>query len=280
VSGWRFLISRQWAGYLALTIVFAVICSGLGVWQLARRAEAQAEISRVETNFDAEAVPVTEALPSLDSFEESQKWLPVELTGTYLRDEEILVRNRPLNINPGFEVLTPLLLTDGDVFIVNRGWVPTGEDQNAPDSVPAAPAGEVTVIARLKQGEPSLAGRSATGNQIATINLTEIAERLGTDTYTGAYGLMKSEDPATADRPTAVTRPVRDEGPHLSYAFQWFVFALMGFIGLGWAARQEYRNINAEDPDERVRAADRARRQAAKPRSDADIEDELVDQHS
>ncbi|WP_120336939.1 SURF1 family protein [Cryobacterium soli] len=280
MSGWRFLISRQWAGYLALTIVFAVICSGLGVWQLARRAEAQAEISRVETNFDAEAVPVTEALPSLDSFEESQKWLPVELTGTYLRDEEILVRNRPLNINPGFEVLTPLLLTDGDVFIVNRGWVPTGEDQNAPDSVPAAPAGEVTVIARLKQGEPSLAGRSATGNQIATINLTEIAERLGTDTYTGAYGLMKSEDPATADRPTAVTRPVRDEGPHLSYAFQWFVFALMGFIGLGWAARQEYRNINAEDPDERVRAADRARRQAAKPRSDADIEDELVDQHS
>ncbi|QYF74914.1 SURF1 family protein [Cryobacterium sp. PAMC25264] len=280
MSGWRFLISRQWAGYLALTIVFAVICSGLGVWQLARRAEAQAEISRVETNFDAEAVPVTEALPNLDSFEESQKWLPVELTGTYLRDEEILVRNRPLNINPGFEVLTPLLLSNGDVFIVNRGWVPTGEDQNAPDSVPAAPAGEVTVIARLKQGEPSLAGRSATGNQIATINLTEIAERLGTDTYTGAYGLMKSEDPATADRPTAVTRPVRDEGPHLSYAFQWFVFALMGFIGLGWAARQEYRTINAEDPDERVRAADRARRQAAKPRSDADIEDELVDQHS
>ena len=280
MSGWRFLISRQWAGYLALTIVFAIICSGLGVWQLARRAEAQAEISRVETNFDAEAVPVTEALPSLDSFEESQKWLPVELTGTYLRDEEILVRNRPLNINPGFEVLTPLLLTDGDVFIVNRGWVPTGEDQNAPDSVPAAPDGEVTVTARLKQGEPSLAGRSATGNQIATINLTEIAERLGTDTYTGAYGLMKSEDPATADRPTAVTRPVRDEGPHLSYAFQWFVFALMGFIGLGWAARQEYRSINAEDPDERVRAADRARRQAAKPRSDADIEDELVDQHS
>ncbi|MGO4782333.1 SURF1 family cytochrome oxidase biogenesis protein [Cryobacterium sp. W22_MBD10_FK3] len=280
MNGWRFLLSRQWAGYLALTIVFAVVCSGLGMWQLARRAEAQAEISRVDENFDAEGIPVTDALPRLDSFDESQKWLPVELTGTYLRDEEMLVRNRPLNINPGFEVLTPLLLTNGDVFIVNRGWVPTGEDQNAPDAVPAAPDGEVTVIARLKQGEPALAGRSASGNQIATINLTEIAERLGTDTYTGAYGLMKSEDPATTDRPTAVTRPVRDEGPHLSYAFQWFVFALMAFIGLGWAARQEYRTINAEVPEEQERAAERARRQAAKPRSDADIEDELIDQHS
>lgn len=280
MSGWRFLLSRQWAGYLALTIVFAVVCSGLGAWQLARRAEAQAEISRVDSNFDADAVPLADALPALDSFEESQKWLPVEVTGTYLVDEEMLVRNRALNINPGFEVLTPLLLANGDVFIVDRGWVPTGESQDAPDSVPSAPAGEVTVVARLKQGEPVLAGRTASGNQVATINLPEIADRLGTDTYTGAYGLMKSEDPAATERPTAVLRPARDEGPHLSYAFQWFVFALMGFVGLGWAARQEFRSINAEDPEERERAAERARRQAAKPRSDAEIEDELVDQHS
>ncbi|MET0955921.1 MAG: SURF1 family protein [Cryobacterium sp.] len=280
MSGWRFLLSKQWAGYLALTIVFAVVCSGLGMWQLARRAEAQAEISRVDANFDAAAVNLTDALPTLDSFEESQKWLPVEMTGTYLLDEELLVRNRTFNINPGFEVLTPLLLPNGDIFIVDRGWIPTGENQDAPDSVPAAPTGEVTVVARLKQGEPVLAGRSGTGNQVATINLPAIADRLGADTYTGAYGLMKTEDPAPADRPTAVARPVRDEGPHLSYAFQWFVFALMGFIGLGWAARQEFRNINAEVPEEQLRAAERARRQAAKPRSDAEIEDELMDQHS
>ena len=54
----------------------------------------------------------------------------------------------------------------------------------------------------------------------------------------------------------------------------------MGSIGLGWAARQEFRNINAEVPEEQLRAAERARRQAAKPRSDAEIEDELMDQHS
>jgi len=281
MTGWRFLLSRQWAGYLALTIVFAVVCSGLGTWQLARRAQAQVEISRVDNNFDAEAIPLAEALPELDSFAESQKWLPVELTGRYLQDEELLVRNRSLNINPGFEVLTPLLLANGDVFIVDRGWVPTGDDdQNSPAAVPASPDGEVTVVVRLKKGEPVLAGRSATGNQVATINLPDIAERLGRDTYTGAYGLMKTEDPGVAERPTAVLRPVRDEGPHLSYAFQWFVFALMAFVGLGWAARQEYRSVNAEVPQEQVRAAERARRQAAKPRSDSEIEDELIDQHS
>jgi cytochrome oxidase assembly protein ShyY1 len=275
--GWKFAFSRRWAGYLVLTILFAAVCSGLGVWQLARRAEALAEIARVDANFDAPPVPVVDALPTLESFDESQKWLPVSLNGTYLTDEELLVRNRPLDINPGFEVLTPLRLVDGSVLVVDRGWLPTGENQDAPDAVPAAPSGQVTVVARLKAGEPSLAGRTAHGNQIATINLTDIAKRVGEPTYTGAYGLLLSEVPAPAERPVAVTRPVRDEGPHLSYAFQWFVFALLAFVGLSWAIRQEYRTVNADDPEERERSAERERRKAAKPPSDAEVEDELLD---
>ena len=275
--GWKFAFSRRWAGYLALTILFAVVCSGLGIWQLARRAEALTEIAKVDSNFDSAPVPVAEALPKLDAFDESRKWQPVVMTGRYLAADELLVRNRPLDANPGFEVLTPLSLADGTVFIVDRGWVPTGDNHDAPDSVPAAPAGQVTVVARLKAGEPSLAGRTASGNQIATINLHDIAKRLGTPAYTGAYGLMATEDPAPAERPVAVTRPVTDEGPHLSYAFQWFVFGLLAFIGLGWAMRQEYRSVNIDDPDERQRAAERSRRQAAKPRSDAEVEDAVLD---
>ncbi|TFC20773.1 SURF1 family protein [Cryobacterium algoritolerans] len=275
--GWKFAFTRRWAGYLAVTVLFAVVCAGLGTWQLARRAEALAEIVKVDANFDSEPIPLTEALPERHSFVESQKWLPVVMTGTYLKANQLIVRNRPLNIHPGFEVLTPLRLDDGTVFIVDRGWLPTGETPDAPASVPEAPDGEVSVVARLKAGEPSLAGRSALGNQIATINLTEAQGRLDLPTYTGAYGLMKSEDPSPGERPVAVTRPVRDEGPHLSYAFQWFVFALLAFVGLGWSIRQEFRSVNADDPQERARATERARRQAAKPRSDAEVEDELID---
>jgi cytochrome oxidase assembly protein ShyY1 len=279
VTGWRFAFSRRWAGYLALALLFAAVCAGLGTWQVARRDEARAEIATVEANFDAAPVPIDEALPRLDSFRGNQKWLPVEMSGTYLIDEELLVRNRPLNANPGFEVLTPLQLADGSVFIVNRGWVPTGQRQDRPDVVPSAPTGPVTVIARLKAGEPNLAGRSASGDQVATINLTEIAKRLDAPTYTGAYGLMASEDPAPAERPTAIAKPAEDEGPHLSYAFQWFLFGVMAFFGLGWAIREEFRAVNAADPDERKRADERARRQAAKPQSDADVEDQLLDSH-
>ena len=277
MNGWRFALSRRWLGYLGLAVAFAIACTFLSLWQIARRDEAVAEIERVEANWEAAPRPVAEVLAELDSFDEAAKWTPVTMTGRYLLDEQLLVRGRPFDGGAGFEVLVPFELEDGSVFIVDRGWIPAGNEQDAPDTVPEAPEGIVTVVARIKPGEPTIPGRGAPEGQIATINLPTIAEQLDEPTYTGAYGLMASEDPAPATRPVAAPKPVADEGPHLSYAFQWIVFALMGFFGLGWAIRQEYRIRNADDPAERERADERKRRAATKPRSDSEIEDELLD---
>ena len=276
-TGWRFAFSRRWLGYLALVIAFAIGCTFLSMWQLARRDEARAEITHVETNWDSAPREVTEVLPDLASFDSDDKWVPVVLSGRYLSDDQLLARGRPLDGNPGFEVLVPFQLANGTVFIVDRGWLPAGNEQDAPDVVPAAPTGDVTIIVRLKASEPTIAGRSAPEGQVATIHLPAIAEGLNEPTYTGAYGLLASEDPAPATRPTAVTKPVADEGPHLSYAFQWIVFGIMAFFGLGWAVRQEFRARNADDPAEQQRAELRRQKAAAKPRSDAEIEDELLD---
>ena len=277
MSAWRFALTRRWAGYLTLAIVFAIVCVFLCMWQLSRRAEARAEIDRIDANYSSEAVPIGDALADLESFDVKQKWKPVEVTGTYLTDQQTLVRNRPYNGSPGFEVLVPLQLADGSVFIVDRGWVAPGERQDSPDQVPDAPSGTVTVTARLKAGEPTLPGRSAPAGQIATVNLPDMAQRVGEPTYTGAYGLLVDEDPSPADRPLAAAKPARDEGPHLSYAFQWLVFALFGFIGLGYALVQEYRVVNADDPDEIVRAEERRIKRERRVKSDAEVEDELLD---
>ena len=279
MNNWRFALTWHWARYFALAVVFALVCVGLCLWQLDRRDTALAELERIDNNYSADPVALDEVLTELDSFELSQKWTPVTMTGTYLSDDELLVRNRPYNSGPGFEVLTPLLLADGSVFVVDRGGLPTGREQDAPDVIPAAPTGEVTVTARLKPGEPTLPGRSAPEGQIATIQLDDIAAMLDAPTYTGAYGLLMTEDPAPADRPLAATKPARDEGPHLSYAFQWLVFALFGFFGVGYGLRQEYRRINEDDPDEMERAEARRVKDAARTRTDAEVEDELIDAH-
>jgi cytochrome oxidase assembly protein ShyY1 len=278
-GGWGFAFSRRWFGYLAFAIVFAIACGCLSAWQLARSKEAAAANALISENFDSHPVPLTEELTRLDAFSPKQEWKRVTVTGTYERDHELLVRNRPFNGGPGFEVLTPLRTASGALFIVDRGWVQPGNSEDSPDTVPAAPSGTVTVIARLKPSEPGIPGRSAAGNQVGTIQLSVVKQKLGgADVYTGAYGLLDSQkpSPASAPTPTVTDPPVQDEGLHWSYMIQWIIFALIGFFGLGYALRTEYRKRNEDDPEEKVRAAERQRKRALR-RTDADVEDDLLD---
>lgn len=277
MNRWRFIGSWNWAGYAAFVVVFAIACVLLSQWQMARRAETIQANNKVIQNYESTPAALSSLVPQLDTPVGPWEWHPVLVEGSYLRDQQILVRTRPLDGNPGFEVLVPFMTTAGTVFVIDRGWVPVGQDQDTPDTVPKAPGGDVTVIARLKPGEQPIPGRSAPPGQIATIELSDIAKTLQRPTYTGAYGLMVEETPAAAIDPKPLPKPAIDEGAHLSYAFQWIVFGVLAFVALGWAIRQEYRAVNAEDPEERERALKRERRKERKPLSDADVEDDLAD---
>lgn len=276
MKNWRFAFSRRWFGYLALALVFAAVCVGLSKWQIDRTNETRAANDLITHNYHNTPRPITDVLPSLTAFSANQEWTTVRITGKYLPDAQLLVRNRPLNGQPGFEVLNPMLLEDGSVFVVDRGYLPTGNDQDRPDSIPEPRSGTVTTVVRLKAGEPNLAGRTGSRGELATIHLVDVAALVDKPTYTGAYGLMVTETPAAASRPTALPKPELDEGLHISYAIQWVIFAIIAFFGLGYAIRQEYRLRNAEDPDEQERADERERRRLAKPLSDAEIEDEIL----
>jgi cytochrome oxidase assembly protein ShyY1 len=279
VKRWRFAFSRRWLGYLAFAVAFAIACGCLSAWQLARSKEAAAANAIISKNFHAQPVPLDQALPDLHAFTAGQKWMRVQMSGTYVQRDQLLVRNRATDSGPGFEVLTPLKLSDGSLFIVDRGWVPVGNSGNVPESVPPASTGQVTVVVRLKPSEPRLPGQSRTGDQVPTVELPDIAAELDTPTYTGAYGLLDTQtpDPAHQLTPVVTSAPVQDEGLHWSYMIQWIIFALIGFFGLGYAIRQEYKHRNEDDPAQRAREKERERRRAVRPKSDAEIEDELLD---
>ena len=279
MSEWRFLLSRQWAGYLALTVIFAIVCCALGTWQLNRRAEALAEVARIDANYDAEPVPVAEALPDPAEFDIEQRWQVVSLRGEFLADEEVVVRNRPFEGSSGFEVITPFRLDDGTVFMVDRGWI-AQNSQGRPSEAAPPPTGQVEVTARLKAGEDRIAGRTSTGVELATIDLDELAERVDGPTYTGAYGVLVQSGADVDEPPLAAARPIRDEGPHLSYALQWYVFALLGFIGLAWAANQERKGLaEASTAGASTKPAPREPRRPKREKRDhdADVEDGILD---
>ncbi|MFB0834188.1 SURF1 family cytochrome oxidase biogenesis protein [Arthrobacter halodurans] len=250
---YRFLASTRWLGWFLMVCVFAAACAALGNWQMNRLDEARADNGLVAANYDAAPVPYAEASREFSRLDPERTWTPVALRGQYLDRDTAVVRNRPLNGAPGYEVLVPFRTQEGDVVVVNRGWLPIGNDTaGRPDTVPAPPSGTVDVVARLKAGEPDV-GRTAPAGQLASIQLERYERLLGYDVQTGAYGVLASEAPAPASTPAALPRPEIDEGNHLSYSLQWFAFAVLGFVGLGYAAKQQAR-INREDREEAAEA--------------------------
>lgn len=264
LSGWR-----RWFVYVALTAVFGATCVGLGIWQLERRAETVAEISRVQANFDSTPVALSELVPSRESSEPDAEWRPVIVEGTYVVADQVLVRNRTSQQGPGFEILTPLVTDAGTVFVVDRGWIDKDANGTGPAAVPAPPEGVVRVTARLRTGERSIPGQTASGNLVPTIELSALASRWNVPVYTGVYGELMSENPATpAGAP--LTKPSTSEGNHLSYAFQWMAFAILGIVALLWAVRRE-RRIRA-GTSKPIKQSSRGRV------DDSTAEDELVEQ--
>lgn len=254
IKQYRFLLSSQWLGYLALAAALATVCVFLGNWQLDRRATVVANIQRIEANYDAAPRQLAPDFQPFSDFQKNQEWTPVQLTGTYDGDAAVLVRNRPLNGKPGFLSLVPFRLADGSAVIISRGWsAPSDSDNARPANVLVPPTGEVTITARVRPGEPEVAWGAPEG-QLASINLKDYQKRVDYPLATGAYGALASESPAPPEgMPPQQTKPALDEGPHLSYAMQWFAFAVMMFIGYGYAAWAHARNerLAAEEAAER-----------------------------
>lgn len=237
---YRFLLSGKWLGWFLLVCLLAAVCSALGMWQLDRREAVRADIGVVEDNYDADPRAYDPTL--FTGYDPATEWQPVTLTGTYDAAEQRVVRNRPLNGRPGYEVLVPLRLSDGTAVAVNRGWLPIGNDEAGhPDSVPAPPEGEVEVTARIRPSEPAVE-RGAPDGQLASIDLAAYAAELDYPLATGSYGVMAAESPSAAEVPQPLAVPERSEGTHLSYAMQWFAFGVLLFVGLGYAAYQEAQN--------------------------------------
>lgn len=242
----RLLLTRRWLGYMALTIAFAVVASMFGMWQWERRGEAVAAIEKVESNYDRDPISLSALIKSGPLSAQELEWIPVIATGRYLVGEEVLVRTRPRAGSVGFEVLVPFV-TDGVSVMVNRGWIPTGETQDFPDDVPDAPPGVIELLGRIKPTEPLLPGRGAPQGQIASIHLGSLQQTSSVEIREDFFLALGEENPPPVQPPLPTLRPDLDEGPHLSYTFQWYLFALMAFGGLGYMLRQEVRSHRGED---------------------------------
>jgi cytochrome oxidase assembly protein ShyY1 len=286
-TGWRFILSKRWIAFGVGVIVYATGCTAgvIWQWQLGQQiAQFNATVSR---NFDAPPVPLDRALPSLGAYSASEEWVPVTATGTYVVSKQVYVRDRTCGDDTGFEVLTPLRISSGSTFVIDRGCVDaSAANPNNPSVTPAPPTGAVNVTARIVASEAakgtvvaSEADQPQEANQIDSIDLPQIARHLGTPAYTGAYGMLVSQQPVSAHplHHVLTGRPTVDASAQQGTIFATVLYALVGLGIFVFALREKFRWVNRFDPRMWAREWKRIQRLARKPYTDAEIEDLLID---
>ncbi len=173
---------------------------------------------------------------------------PVTATGTYVPSDEVVVNARALNGGPGVWILTPLRLDSGRAVAVLRGFVPAPGPLDAPPRGIDPPAGRVTVTGIVQPLDsspfPAPAGPSSRAFDNPDVARLATQVRYPLDP---AYLQLRSSDPAQAGQvPVPLPPPTLDDGPHLNYAGQWFLFTAVVLIGWPLVLRRSAAQRDAE----------------------------------
>jgi surfeit locus 1 family protein len=237
----QLLTPRRIAQHL-LVLLVVVGLSWLGFWQLERLGEVRASNADQAARLEEPPAAVDDLLDGLvlDDTEDlaELEFRPVTATGTWRTDDEVLQRGRSLDGRNGYDVLTPLDLGEGRTVLVRRGWVPFDNDLLPPVPDAAPPPGTTTVTGYVARSIPQptgpIAQRDPDDGDLDVVFNADLG-RLDPQVVADGSRLLpmivhlEGQLPAqSGDLPVPQPRPEQDEGTHLSYAFQWFAFALTG----------------------------------------------------
>ena len=241
-----FLTPKWWLSHLfVLTMIVGMTAAGF--WQLNRLDERRASNDEIRAASEAEPAPIEDILARIDSGEDVLDHTAVIVEGRYGDGPGLLVANRTFDTQPGFWFVSPVELGDGRIVAVSRGWIPrdvaSGE---GPQSV-TTPVGPVTITGRAfaTVGGGAVGDAVAGSPQVNRMDLDAVAEALDVDVV---ERWVQAADPAwqRGDVPIPVPPPNLNDGPHLSYAFQWFFFTTGTIIAYALILRHRRRDAQIE----------------------------------
>jgi cytochrome oxidase assembly protein ShyY1 len=245
---YRFLLTRQWVILTLVAILLVPTMIRLGIWQM-HRYETRSDRNRmVSRALAAEPVPVERLTSPGHTVARTDKYRRVTATGAFDTAHEVVVRRR-VNADGavGFHVLTPFVLTDGKVVLVNRGWIPADSGaQTTFPKVPAPPSGRVTVTGRLMADETTAASgikdiKDLPDRQIMLIDSGEQAQRLDAEVL-GGYVAQTAPEPK-GGTPEQLSDPGKEDAPlNYAYMIQWWLFAAGVPVGWWILVRRERRD--------------------------------------
>jgi surfeit locus 1 family protein len=146
-----------------------------------------------------------------------------------LYDRDVVYAGRSHEGSPGVDLLTPMKIDGRDtVVMVNRGWAFSPDAASIADSLwrekdSVSVAGYAETFAGTE--------RASTQRRVHALDRRAVQALVGLPV--APYIIVQTSDTGRhADSvPVRLGVPALSEGPHESYAIQWFSFALVAVVG-------------------------------------------------
>lgn len=234
-------------GVLVIGLVVGVVCARLGLWQLDRLAERRERNARIEARLALPAVelPWPVGLGAADA--DALAFRRARAQGTFDFGHELVVVGRSRRGVPGVHIVTPLRLAGGGWVLVERGWTASPDARRVDLAALTEP--DVAVVTGIL-----LPAAGARAPETVDADWPRYVRTPGRSAYPPALAdslpplvLRRTEaGPDVPARLEPIPPPEVSDGPHLSYAMQWFAFAAIAMVGAVMLFRREGGKGNGE----------------------------------
>ena len=222
--------------FTTILVIFAVLAMiFLGFWQLDRHSQKSDINERISARLEYEPLGLVD-IDKLKSYEITEmerdfEYRSIAVSGKYIQEDSVLIRNRTYNGVPGFWLLTPLQLSNNQIIVVNRGWLPISAENYIDLNTSAFDLTGILRKAELAKGLQRADSSQGVLESLARPDLARYEDQLGYEIFP-LYIQLTGQNPQQSDGfPKILELPKFSEGQHLSYAVQWFIFASIAAIG-------------------------------------------------
>ncbi|MGA7192052.1 MAG: SURF1 family protein [Anaerolineales bacterium] len=234
------MFGRRWWLATLLILIASGVCIRLGFWQLDRLKQERSFTDHVGS---VQAMPPLNLPAQVDLT--TMEYRAVTASGKYDFQNQIATRDQYNGVQPGYDLFTPLQLSDGEAVLVDRGWIPSDGNSTPTDWRKYDQPGQLAIKGTIRLGQaqptpgsdtdPTLAPNQTRLDFWIYVNMDRIRQQI-------PYPILPvyvelNPNPAITDPPIPIQQETLDLSSganNLNYAIQWFSFSILFIVGYGY----------------------------------------------
>lgn len=231
-------MNRRIIGAAFLALIFFALCLQGARWQFDRHEVRHAKNELIRSNIAKSSIS-EQAL--IEHAQEESAWRTIQISGRFIPEEQILVRNRYHDGQYGFGVITLFESDTGRRYWVDRGWVIAGPDALTPPEISEVDSSPATITARVRieNIESQVSGTVFAVPGVDGQSKLEKWNNQSSLKTESVYFDLISSVPERFNPQVPTPLPSLSDGPHLAYTVQWILFAGLVLFGFTLLVREE-----------------------------------------